>query len=158
MRTLARLLCLVLAFAGAASPAVAGISLRVLQQEFSIGSMSFFNCFASTVSVNLEGSRWGTRFPILLNRLYKGGVTFAELPGLQKELTTIQVELRKYPPSKVVWDIKRPGALPPWGNNISPEITNLSNYFVTDDGKDLFGVLFHAISEAEHARSPMNFE
>ncbi len=36
-------------------------------------------------------------------------------------------------------------AKPPWGTNISPEITDLSNYFVTSDGRDLFEVLSEAL-------------
>ncbi|WAH38665.1 Imm70 family immunity protein [Alicyclobacillus dauci] len=33
----------------------------------------------------------------------------------------------------------------PWGTDITAEITSLSNYFVTSDGRDLFEVLFLAL-------------
>lgn len=40
--------------------------------------------------------------------------------------------------SKVIWDIDDMTKMPPWGKNISKDITDLSNYFVTSDGKDFF--------------------
>jgi len=38
---------------------------------------------------------------------------------------------------------------PPWGNDISEDITDLSNYFVTSEGEDLFDVLFKAFGRAK---------
>ena len=38
---------------------------------------------------------------------------------------------------------------PPWENDISEDITDLSNYFVTSEGDDLFDVLFEAFSVAK---------
>jgi len=36
---------------------------------------------------------------------------------------------------------------PPWGDNISSDITSLANYFITNDGKDLIDVLLMAIGD-----------
>jgi len=36
-----------------------------------------------------------------------------------------------------------------WCNNISSEITNLSNYFVISEGVDLFDKIFKAIDNAK---------
>lgn len=41
-----------------------------------------------------------------------------------------------------------PAAEPPWGTDISPSITDLSNYFVTSDGNDPLTVLGHALVKA----------
>lgn len=51
----------------------------------------------------------------------------------------------EFAPDEIVWDIGNPGAMPPWGNNISTRISSLANYFVTSRGRDLFDVLFEAI-------------
>jgi hypothetical protein len=48
----------------------------------------------------------------------------------------------------VVWDIEDRSRRPPWGDDIAPEITSLADYFVTNDGKDLFEVLFAALDDA----------
>ena len=39
---------------------------------YSIGSADFLHSFFSTVAVNLEGGKWGSRFPVLMNELYQG--------------------------------------------------------------------------------------
>lgn len=43
-----------------------------------------------------------------------------------------------------LWDIKDLSAQPPWKTNISDDITNLSNYFVTSDGEDFITIFNHA--------------
>jgi 2,3-bisphosphoglycerate-dependent phosphoglycerate mutase len=125
-----------------------GISVYVGRKSFELGAASFLHCFCSTVCSNLESSAWGSRFPVLMNKLYNGKVDITELSRLDEELRTITAELKSYGPDKVIWDIERPELQPPWGNNISQNITDLSNYFVTIDGKDLFSVLFQAIKLA----------
>ena len=39
--------------------------------------------------------------------------------------------------------------MPPWGSNISPDINNLSDYFITCDGKNLISILKIALNKAE---------
>ncbi|MNJ03822.1 hypothetical protein D3C73_1643020 [compost metagenome] len=48
----------------------------------------------------------------------------------------------------MIWDYEDLSKQPPWGSEISPEITNLSNYFVTGHGEDFFEVILRAIDEA----------
>ena len=64
------------------------------------------------------------------------------------ELKEIKQELAKFSPSDVIWDIEDLSARPPWGDNISPDITALSNYFVTSDGEDFLLILQHALERA----------
>jgi 2,3-bisphosphoglycerate-dependent phosphoglycerate mutase len=141
-----------------ARPADAGVDLHVAGRSFELGSDSFVYCFFSTVGANLETAGWGSRFPVVMNKLYEGDVSAAELPQLRLELTTIHEELRKFPPSKIVWDFEDRERRPPWGDNISTHITDLSNYFVTSDGKDLFEVLLRAVAEAERVKSAIKIE
>jgi 2,3-bisphosphoglycerate-dependent phosphoglycerate mutase len=47
-----------------------------------------------------------------------------------------------------VWDVEDRSKRPPWGDDISPDITSLANYFVTDDGRDLFEVFDEAVGYA----------
>ena len=93
-----------------------------------------------------------------MKNLYGGTVDLSDLPRLHQELASVRIELKKFPPSKVVWDFKNRQARPPWGDKISEEITDLSNYFVTSDGKDLFEVFSTAIAAAERAKSPVKVE
>jgi 2,3-bisphosphoglycerate-dependent phosphoglycerate mutase len=136
-----------------AVPVRADVALHTAAQSFEVGSGSFIYCFFSTVSVNLEPSGWGSRFPVLMKKLYEGNVRPSDLPLLKQELITVQSEFKRFPPSKVVWDFEHRDRRPPWGDNISTSITDLSNYFVTSDGKDLFQVFLQAVTEAERAKS-----
>jgi hypothetical protein len=153
IRILMAVLILVLA-----RPAYAGVDLHVAARSFELGSDSFFYCFFSTISANLEPAGWGSRFPVVMNELYEGAVSPAELPLLRQELTTIHEELKQFPPSRVVWDFEDRDRRPPWGDNINKNITDLSYYFVTSDGKDLFEVLLRAVAEAERVKSAIKIE
>lgn len=39
---------------------------------FQIGTGDFLHSFFSTVAFNLENKKWGSRFPIIMNKLYQG--------------------------------------------------------------------------------------
>lgn len=88
-----------------------------------------------------------------MNTLYQGMVNQDEIDEAINELSIIKLELEKFPPDKVIWDIEDLSKQPPWGDNISRDITNLSNYFVTSDGSDFISVLFNALKRAKEINS-----
>jgi hypothetical protein len=57
------------------------------------------------------------------------------------------------PISNVIWDIDDLNKPMPWGDNISSDITDLSNYFVTSEGKDLITLFHNAIDKAIELKS-----
>ncbi|MEC0537344.1 Imm70 family immunity protein [Bacillus inaquosorum] len=57
--------------------------------------------------------------------------------------------MKEYSPSQVIWDIEDVSKRPPWGDNISEEITNSSNYFVTSDGEDFIKILKSALEKGK---------
>lgn len=116
---------------------------------FQIGTGDFLHSFFSTVAFNLENKKWGSRFPIIMNKLYQGKLEFEDVDKAIEELKVIQEELKAYGPEKVIWDIEDLSKQPPWGNKISKDITDLSNYFVTSDGEDFLSVFFRALEEAK---------
>ncbi|WP_219726630.1 Imm70 family immunity protein, partial [Vibrio vulnificus] len=68
-----------------------GIKVGCITDE--IGTSDFFHAFFSTVSANLEVNGWGTRFPILMGKLYQGRLepNFADIAIM--ELRQIHREL-----------------------------------------------------------------
>ncbi|MBD5401952.1 hypothetical protein HDR58_04000 [bacterium] len=92
---------------------------------------------------------WGSRFPIIMNELYQGKVKRKDVVKAIEELNIIKRELQAFDPDNVVWDIDDLSKQPPWGSNISKDITDLSNYFVTSDGNDFLTVFFHALEKAK---------
>lgn len=116
---------------------------------FEIGNGDFLHSFFSTVVYRLEGAKWGRRFPVIMKKLYQGEIKRKEVDKAIKELSIIKKELKEFNPDKVIWDIDDLSKQPPWGNDISEDITDLSNYFVTSDGEDFISVFFEALETAK---------
>lgn len=134
------------------------VGLRVRSNLWSVGTGDFFHAFFSTISVRLEPEGWGTRFPAVMDELYKGELSPEGAVRALAELDQIREELRQFAPSEVVWDVEDRSKQPPWGDRISDEITDLSNYFVTEDGRDLFEVLGEAVGYALRAGVPLRVQ
>lgn len=124
------------------------VGLKVDFLWFPIGDGDFVHSFFSTICYNLENGDWGSRFPYLMGKLYRGELLYQDIDEASKELSEIKKEFKSLSPSNVIWDIEDLSKQPPWGAKISPDITDLSNYFVTCDGEDLFDELFKAFHEA----------
>jgi len=124
-----------------------GIQISGIIDE--IGSADFFGSFFATIAVNLEGERWGSKFPIVMKKLYAGKIVAGDANRAETELRQIQKELAKFPPRNVIWDFDDRAAQPPWGDKIAPTITDLSNYFVTSTGRDLFELLLEVVTEVQ---------
>ncbi len=58
----------------------------------------------------------------------------------------------------MVWDAADRARRPPWGDRIAEDITDLSNYFVTDEGQDPFDVLTRALGYATRAAVPVRVQ
>lgn len=132
-----------------------GVGLCVRENVWPIGTGDFFHAFFSTVCARLEPGGWGTRFPTVMRELYSGELAPDDAARALAELDQIRAELRRLPPSDIVWDVADRTKRPPWGEDISDEITDLSNYFVTEDGRDLFDVLGAALGYASRAGAPL---
>lgn len=125
------------------------VGLRVRGQVWLLGSADFVRAFFSTVGENLEPGGWGSRFPAVMNPLYEGQLSADLVSQARDELSKVRAELASHPVDDLVWDVEDRSAKPPWGDNISEEITSLADYFVTMDGRDMFEVMHEALAFAE---------
>lgn len=116
---------------------------------FTVGSMDFLHCFFSNICFHLEKGCWGSKYPSLMNELYNGTLPSDKIDLAISELNEIKRRLSFIRPSDVIWDIENLDRRPPWGNEISEDITNLANYFITSEGEDLFDVLNGALLMAK---------
>ncbi len=121
------------------------VGFRVNRIISEIGTPDFLHSFFSTISFHLEPNGWGTRYPELMKGLYNGKLKHDAAEKVLHDVLEIREELKAYVPDDVVWDIDDTEAKPPWGDNISSEITSLSNYYVTSTGRDLFKVLIDCL-------------
>lgn len=115
---------------------------------YRLGTSDFVHSFFSTISYHLEKDGWGTKYPHLMKELYSGRLPFENIPKAIEEAKEVHEKLKLFSPSEVVWDIEDLSKQPPWGDNISTDITDLSNYFYTSGGKDMFEMLFKAFDSA----------
>ena len=124
------------------------IGIRVGNIIDEIGTSGFVHSFFSTVSYYGEPDGWGTKYPCLIGMLYQGNLPAHLASQAMKELADAKAVLSSHLPSDVIWDIDDLSAKPPWGDNISPTINGLGNYFITSTGRDLFSVLEECLLEA----------
>lgn len=124
------------------------VGFKVEYYWYQIGSGDFLYAFFSTIASNLENRIWGNRFPTIMTQLYQGKIDNASIAKALEELKIIKKELKQFSPDEIVWDLDDSSKQPPWGKNISSEITDLSNYFITNEGKDFIILLFNALDKA----------
>lgn len=135
-----------------------GRHLRTSHFIYEVGTSDFLISFFDTIEVRLTRGFFGKKFPVVLGDFYNGEIPVENLELAKNELIEIQKRLKKFKPSKIVWDKNDRSKRPPWGEDISSEITDLSNYFVTSDGRDLFGVIFRALDTAIEENCELRIE
>jgi 2,3-bisphosphoglycerate-dependent phosphoglycerate mutase len=129
------------------------VYLKVGFMSGEIGTGDFLHCFFSTISGNLEPRGWGTRFPIVMTKLYEGELKPHEIAVARREFDQIKLELSKLPIDRVIWDYHKRSAQPPWGTNVADSITDLSNYFVTSTGRDMLQMIGDLLGYADQENS-----
>lgn len=135
-----------------------GLHLSTSHYIYEIGTSDFLTSFFDTIEYRLTRGIFGKKYPVVLNEFYNGYLKYENLDNAEKELKDIQKRLKKLKPSKVIWDKNDLNKKPPWGDNISSDITDLSNYHVTSDGKVLFDVIFRAIEKGKSEKSGIKIE
>lgn len=134
------------------------VSLMVDDFCYFIGRGDFLHSFFSTICYHLENKRWGSRFPCLMEDLYQGELDFEDVDLARKELAQIREELKAFAPNQVIWDIEDLKQRPPWGDDISPDIHNLAEYFITSEGEDIFDEINKAFDNAQAKKADIFIE
>lgn len=134
------------------------IGLKVGFSWFEIGSIDFLKSFFSTIEYNLENSIRGSKYPVIMKELFNGEVKVDRVNLAYREIIEIKSKLSLIDPKLVVWDIYDLKKQPPWGNEISTEISSLANYFVTCNGEDLFDIIELAIENAKDEQTSVKIE
>jgi 2,3-bisphosphoglycerate-dependent phosphoglycerate mutase len=124
------------------------IGFRVDFLWYEVGTPDFLNSFFSTIKYHLCTDHVSDKYPHFQNELCQGEVKWENALETVSEVQNIRSELKKIKPEEVVWDFNDLSKSAPWGDEISEDITDLSNYFVTSDGEDLFDSLIHALKNS----------
>ncbi|GAA6614714.1 immunity 70 family protein [Scytonema sp. NUACC26] len=123
-----------------------------------VGSSDLLHAFFSTISYHLEPKGWGSEYPELTLKLYEGELSVEEASKAYNDLISIRERLKAFSPEWVIWDIDDLEAKPPWDNQISPTVTDLSNYFLTSTGRDLFEVLLECLQALQEEGGSLTIE
>lgn len=134
------------------------VGFKVGYYWFQVGTSDFLHSFFLRYVFGSNMENGGRVYPKLMGELYQGCLKNQDLNEGLEELRKVRKELKNFSPSDVIWDAEDLSLTPPWGNNISSDITDLSNYFVTSDGRDLISVLSEAMNEAKEMQCDIEID
>ena len=112
-----------------------------------IGPVELLIAFFSTIWANLEVNGWGTRYPIIMNKLYQGELRSDDAEGALIELDQIRHQLSMAPPSQIVWDPDDVKKFAPKGTSVSYAAPNITEAFLTPTNRKLFDTIKVALEE-----------
>lgn len=95
-----------------------------------IGSQKILESFFSTISHQLEHDLWGSKYPYLQNKFFKGELSYEDIASAKAELRDIHYEFAKNDSSYAV------------GYSHSTDTKSLADYFLTSDNGNLFELIF----------------
>lgn len=102
-----------------------------------IGSGAVLHSVFSTIALRLEHGVWGSRFPVVMSKLYQGQVSRADGEAAHAEMQRIRAELAQLPADQVIWDADRPGLLPPPDQQTRQHGRTCSAYWITTTGRNV---------------------
>ena len=138
-----------------------GVGLRVGQSGYLIGRSDYLSSFFYTICHYLENKHWGSKYPIVMKKLYYGELSFNEAEDAINEFEIIRSDLSSFLKSgtPIIWDrYDLSVQTPKWAINPNEEVTTLENYFVTCDGRDLIDVFSKALNTVKVAKEKLVIE
>ncbi len=114
---------------------------------YQIGKADLLYSLFSTICVRLENGEWGSKYPNIMNKLFKGKLENKFIDEALEEIEEIKEGLRNLPVESLVWDIDDLQAKP---NDICAY--NLLNYFVNDEEEKIIDLFIFVLKEANELR------
>lgn len=102
-----------------------------------VGPGGLLHSLCSTIARRLEGGSWGSRYPLVMNKLYQGFLGEEDATGALTEMREIKSRLSEISPAEVIWDIDDQTKLPPWGKEVGAHVKSIAGYYVTTYGRNL---------------------
>jgi hypothetical protein len=135
----------------------ASIVLRVNTETVTLGLESQFYALMSSISVHLEPRGWGTKYPMLMRRLYPGLLGATDVRAALDEMADVQTKLAKLKADKVVWDVTDPHARPD-SSLVWLGAPSLLDAFTTPNGERTLDVMMRALIVALKTNSDVRAE
>ena len=84
------------------------VGFQIGSSQEDIGASNLMHAFFSTIASHLEPQGWGSRYPELMNELYRGKLDQKHAAKALDDIAEIRAHFRSLTPTDVVWDIERP--------------------------------------------------
>ena len=108
----------------------------------------------STICYRLENREWGSRFPIVMNKLYydeENGVPYEDLDTFKAELVMIKNEFSKLSAKDAIWSFEAnilevPANMP----NINYKARDLVGFNINKRGKNILDIIFRKCESMQY--------
>jgi hypothetical protein len=132
------------------------VGFKVYTTWIEFGYPDALGSWFDTICIRLEDGKWGSRFPIVMNKLYIDdgyGVLYEDIEEFKKELETIHIELSQLPLSDAIWDTKTPDVSAPLDHpNLDWNASDLGGFY-KNQHKNLYDVILRAIESMEFRKA-----
>lgn len=112
----------------------------------------------ATISYRLEPQGRGSRFPIVMNRLYAGGLQEPEMLAAIAELDVIASELRAIPVDRAIANLENLAPFRARAPLVNDRAASLFDYFIALDQRPLVTALRAAIEYNRATSTPVKFD
>jgi 2,3-bisphosphoglycerate-dependent phosphoglycerate mutase len=129
--------------------------LRVGDQSYGSACGPVVQGLFATITYRLEPNGRGSRFPLIMNRLYGGRLDPRDVPAALRELDEIEAGLNRLAPERVVWSFTDLRRLDDRGFPVNRGASNVSDYFVSTDGRPLLTSVREAVLRARDRQEPV---
>ena len=113
--------------------------------------------FFATISYRLEPQGRGSRFPVVLMRLYAGQLDPSEMLAAESELDVIGAELRTLPASQAIGSLSSLAPFRAGAPIVNNRAASLFDYFVAVDGTPLVFAFRSVVEQSRVAGMPLAF-
>lgn len=108
--------------------------------SYTVKNGALFHAFFSSITFHCETLGWGARYPFL-KRLFRGKLAADEILSAIEELQDAKKILSKIKPEEIIWDISNTQKKPDSNEGGNYQAAHLAEFFVTEEGEDLFELL-----------------
>ncbi len=129
--------------------------LRVGSQTFDLGPPLIIEGLFATIRYRLEPGGRGTRYPIVMNRLYGGRMAPLDADATSKELHEIDTGLAHLAPDRVVWSISDLRRRDDSGFAVNHAAGTARDYFIAGDGRPLPPLILEAVQLSRDRNEPL---
>ena len=108
----------------------------------------------SNIAYHLEDGKWGSRYPIVMNKFYydeENGVPYEDIDKFQKEIEQIEEKFKTIPSNKAIWSFEdKIYSLPKNMPNVNYDAKYLNELFIANGGSNIYTFSYKVIKDVHY--------